>query len=291
MNPIVILGSNGQVGYQLKKDLSKKYFIHALSKDDCDISNINHLTNTLEKLNPSIVINAAAFTDVDGAEKNPSNAYKINAESVENLSKLSHHLNFTLIHFSTDYVFNKSSFEAICENEALNPINIYGNSKLLGENAILKYAERFYIFRISWVYGRHGKNFPKTIIKLAREKEEIKIVNDQFGSPTSTFLISHVLDQIVDMHLNKSVNKFGIYHLSPNEYCSWFDIGKVILQKFKNNPEFRLKKIIPTTSEEFASVAKRPNFSYLDNSKIKKSFGIKINNWMHYLNEFLKYYD
>lgn len=148
-------------------------------------------------------------------------------------------------------------------------------------------CKNFYIFRISWVYSEFGSNFPKTILKLAREKREIKIVNDQYGSPTPTTLISSVIRKVLINDL-KDVSNYGIYNLSPEEVCSWYDIGLEILKFSSKQEKSVLKRIIPVSSEEFSSVAKRPSYSYLDNTKLKKTFGIKIKNWSYYLNAYLK---
>ncbi len=288
--PIVIFGAGGQVGKQLVRDLSKKYEVFGFTRKECDISNDDEVQKVLDKIKPSIVINAAAYTDVDGSEDNTIEANLINFKAVNNLAILSNLLNFVLIHFSTDYVFNHSSNNPIKENDILNPINAYGKSKLRGENSILSNTKTFYILRISWVYGEHGKNFPKTIINLAKSKSEIKIINNQYGSPTPTSLVSSAVSKIIEFHF-RNIHKFGIFHLAPEKCCSWFDIGRIIHKRIKNNPKYILKKVIPISSKEYNSAAKRPAFSYLDNTKIKKSFDIKIQEWEKYLLDFLVKYE
>ena len=286
-NSVIIFGSQGQLGQQLTRDLSGSFDIHPFSKVECSITDYENVACKIKEICPKVVINAAAFTDVDSSETNVSKANSINHDAVRNLAILSDKHGFTLIHFSTDYIFNKLTHEPIKESEEVDPINVYGLSKYRGEQAIVKYCKKFYIFRISWVYSEFGSNFPKTILKLAREKKEIKIVNDQYGSPTPTTLISTVIQKVLINNLKNIVN-YGIYNLSPEEVCSWYDIGLEILKSSSKQEKYVLKKIIPVSSEEFSSVAKRPSYSYLDNTKLKETFGIKIKNWNYYLNAYLK---
>ena len=284
---IIIFGSRGQLGQQLTQDLSDSFDIHAFSKDECSIIDYKNVSKKIEEICPKVVINAAAYTDVDGSETNISRANKVNYKAVENLAMLSKKNKFTLIHFSTDYIFHKLAHIPIMENEEVNPINVYGLSKLRGEKSILKHCEKFYIFRVSWVYGEFGKNFPKTILKLAREKKVIKIVNDQFGSPTSTKLISTVIKKVLTYEFSNIFN-YGIYNLSPEKVCSWYDIGLEIFKYISKKEKFILKKIVPISSKEYSNIAKRPTYSYLDNTKLKETFGIKVEDWNYYLDAFLK---
>ena len=286
-NSVILFGSKGQLGQQLTQDLSSSFDIHPFSKDECSITDYENVANKVKKICPKVVINAAAFTDVDGSETNVSKANSINHDAVRNLAILSKKYGFTLIHFSTDYIFSKLAHKPIKETEKADPINVYGLSKYRGEQAIVSNCKKFYIFRISWVYSEFGSNFPKTILKLAREKREIKIVNDQYGSPTPTTLISTVIRKVLINDL-KDVANYGIYNLSPEEVCSWYDIGLEILKFSSKQENSVLKRIIPVSSEEFSSVAKRPSYSYLDNTKLKKTFGINIKNWSYYLNDYLK---
>ena len=286
MNRILLLGAGGQLGQEINKDLSKNHDILSLTKKECDITNYSFLEEKIKLFKPKVIINAAAYTNVDDAENNESLADNINHLAVDNLARLSKNYKVVLIHFSTDYIFNHKINEPISEDEKEDPINVYGLTKYLGEKSIIRNMENFYILRISWVYGKYGKNFPKTILKLAKNKKELNIVDDQIGSPTPTSLISSVLNKLLVVHF-KGDNCFGIYNLSPNGSCSWYEIGNFILGHVKDKKNFKLKTINKISSKEFKSLAKRPKYSYLDNSKIQKVLNVNIHDWKYYLKDFI----
>ena len=286
MNRILLLGAGGQLGKEINKDLSKNHDILSLTKKECDITNYSLLEEKIKLFKPKVIINAAAYTNVDDAENNESLADNINHLAVNKLARLSRDYKVVLIHFSTDYIFNHKINEPISEDEKEDPINVYGLTKYLGEKSIIRNMENFYILRISWVYGKYGKNFPKTILKLAKNKKELNIVSDQIGSPTPTSLISSVINKLLVLHF-KGDNCFGIYNLSPNGSCSWYEIGNFILGHVKDKKNFKLKTINKISSKEFKSLAKRPKYSYLDNSKIKKVLNVNIHDWKYYLKDFI----
>ena len=287
MNRILLLGAGGQLGQEINKDLSKNHDILSLTKKECDITNYSSLEEKIKLFKPKVIINAAAYTNVDDAENNESLADNINHLAVNKLARLSKDYKVVLIHFSTDYIFNHKINEPINEDEKEDPINVYGLTKYLGEKSIIRNMENFYILRISWVYGKYGKNFPKTILKLAKNKKELNIVDDQIGSPTPTSLISSVINKLLVLHF-KGENYFGIYNLSPNGSCSWYEIGNFILGHVKDKKNFKLKTINKISSKEFKSLAKRPKYSYLDNSKIQKVLNVNIHDWKYYLKDFIE---
>ena len=286
MNRILLLGAGGQLGQEINKDLSKNHDILSLTKKECDITNYSFLEEKIKLFKPKVIINAAAYTNVDDAENNESLADNINHLAVNKLARLSKDYKVVLIHFSTDYIFNHKINEPISEDEKEDPINVYGLTKYLGEKSIIRNMENFYILRISWVYGKYGKNFPKTILKLAKNKKELNIVDDQIGSPTPTSLISSVINKLLVLHF-KGENYFGIYNLSPSGSCSWYEIGNFILEHVKDKKNFKLKTINKISSKEFKSLAKRPKYSYLDNSKIQKVLNVNIHDWKYYLKDFI----
>ena len=287
MNRILLLGAGGQLGQEINKDLSKNHDILSLTKKECDITNYSFVEEKIKLFKPKVIINAAAYTNVDDAENNKSLADNINHLAVNKLARLSKDYRVVLIHFSTDYIFNHKINEPISEDEKEDPINVYGLTKYLGEKSIIRNMEDFYILRISWVYGKYGKNFPKTILKLAKNKKELDIVDDQIGSPTPTSLISSVINKLLVLHF-KGENYFGIYNLSPNGSCSWYEIGNFILGHVKDKKNFKLKTINKISSKEFKSLAKRPKYSYLDNSKIQKVLNVNIHDWKYYLKDFIE---
>lgn len=287
MNRILLLGAGGQLGQEINKDLSKNHDILSLTKKECDITNYSFVEEKIKLFKPKVIINAAAYTNVDDAENNKSLADNINHLAVNKLARLSKDYRVVLIHFSTDYIFNHKINEPISEDEKEDPINVYGLTKYLGEKSIIRNMENFYILRISWVYGKYGKNFPKTILKLAKNKKELNIVDDQIGSPTPTSLISSVINKLLVLHF-KGENYFGIYNLSPNGSCSWYEIGNFILGHVKDKKNFKLKTINKISSKEFKSLAKRPKYSYLDNSKIQKVLNVNIHDWKYYLKDFIE---
>ena len=287
MNRILLLGAGGQLGQEINKDLSKNHDILSLTKKECDITNYSLLEEKIKLFKPKVIINAAAYTNVDDAENNESLADNINHLAVNKLARLSKDYKVVLIHFSTDYIFNHKINEPISEDEKEDPINVYGLTKYLGEKSIIRNMEDFYILRISWVYGKYGKNFPKTILKLAKNKKELNIVDDQIGSPTPTSLISSVINKLLVLHF-KGENYFGIYNLSPSGSCSWYEIGNFILEHVKDKKNFKLKTINKISSKEFKSLAKRPKYSYLDNSKIQKVLNVNIHDWKYYLKDFIE---
>lgn len=283
---VVVTGTNGQLGSDFLKALSSIYKVTSITKENCDITDYSKLSALLNKIKPDFVINCAAYTKVDDAEVSIEECYAVNTTAVSNLARLSNEIDFTLIHFSTDYVFDSSNKEPINEDSYKNPINVYGKSKLEGEYEIIKNTKKYFIFRISWVYGLNGSNFPKTILNLAKSKKELKVVNDQIGSPTPTQLIVEVIMKILE-NSKTFGKKYGVYHISPNDSCSWFEVASEILDVIQNSDKFTLNKVIPVNSNEFPSPAQRPSYSFLNNKKIKDTFNIKPDNWKTYIRDYI----
>lgn len=284
---IVILGSNGQLGRELSKKLSKNFSVYPLSRIDCDICNISILKKSVGNIKPDIIINAAAYTDVDEAEDNFDKANKINNESLQGISQISNSINALLIHFSTDYVFNVDNKTPIAEETPKNPINKYGLTKHLGEETIIRNCNNYFIFRISWVYGEFGNNFPKKIISLAKKYQTLRVIDDQLGIPTSTLFIADVLNKILSDEGYMALK--GIYNLSPSGSCTWYEFATRLIEiRSKTDFSLKVKEIIPVKSDEFITKAKRPHFSCLDNTKMKKTFKINPYNWGHYLEEIIR---
>ena len=287
---ILIFGASGQLGKDLFKTLSKKHYVIPLSRQECDLTNRSKAKRICSKIKPDIIINTAAYTNVDEAENNFQAANKINNISLKYLSDIANTFDSLLIHFSTDYVFNGRSKLPIREDNDKDPINTYGHTKHLGEEQIKKYCKKYFIFRISWVYGNYGKNFPITIMNLAMANKQLKIINDQYGVPTSTKYVSSKILDILDSNYNS--DNYGIYNLSPMGYTSWYGFAQKIIDSLVSSKILKTGeiKLIPITSEEFNTIAKRPKYSVLDNSKSIKTFRINTLNWETYYDQFFEEY-
>lgn len=229
---------------------------------DLDITDYSVLRAVFQRISPDFVINCAAYTDVDGAETNRELAFKVNGEACKNIAKACKGISAILIHFSTDYVFDgrkkDGCRDSYCESDSPNPINVYGESKLLGEKMIIETMADVYIIRTSWLFGPNGKNFVDTMLKLATERDQLSVVGDQVGSPTYT---KDLCEAVVRFFFKKPA--FGIYHLTNSGACSWHEFAKKIFEI--KNIDVKVNKI---TSEEFPRPAKRPSCSILKNTKI-----------------------
>ncbi len=279
---ILITGINGQLGSCLCKSLSNFEIIEA-NKETLDLSGSEHeIKNLLNKINPELIINSAAYTKVDNAEEEKEAAYKINSRSLNAISEFANERNIYLIHYSTDYVFDGKKRGDYFENDKTKPINYYGESKLIGENYIKKNLSKYFIFRTTWVIGKKGKNFAKTILHLAKEKSILKVINDQIGVPTSTNLISSVTNSCISSISKSNPWASGIYNLVPNGKTSWFGVAKLILEMAENYDIYltcNKENLLPIKSSEFPSKTKRPLNSLLNNSKLNKVLDFELPYW------------
>ena len=273
---VVIFGASGQLGLCLQDQFkglnSFSFFFY--SRRNIDILDFPSVRNKINSLQPDIIINAAAYTNVDEAEDNQEIANLVNNLAVKNIADLCCKNNITLIHISTDYVFDGKSQKAYSETDEPNPISEYGKSKLMGEKAIIKSNCSFIIIRTSWVYSEYGNNFLKTMTRIARENTKIRVINDQFGCPTYAQDISKAIILIIDSIKLKNC-KWGIYHFCGDTQNSWFDFAKLIFIKINKYNEISL---IPIPSSEYVTKAIRPKFSTLDCSKYKLAFGGSLSN-------------
>lgn len=284
MFKIIITGANGQLGTALSEKLKGKHEIKALSKSQLNICNQTNISDIFTDFKPDIFINCAAYTNVDLAETERKSALEVNAKSLNYICKECKKNNTRLLHFSTDYVFQGSANKPYLENDDIDPINYYGLTKLMGERIIYSKLNKYFIFRIAWLYSMNGKNFLKTVIKKLEKGISFKVVNDQFGTPTSTDFVS---DVVVNFLSDNEIHaKSGIYHISPNGVCTWYEFANAIKNEMKKKNN-KLPVILPTSSESYITPAKRPKYSVLNNNKIKKQLDYEIGNWQKYLkNEF-----
>ncbi|MDB2414863.1 dTDP-4-dehydrorhamnose reductase [Rickettsiales bacterium] len=278
--PIIVTGRNGQVGSALCDILSDKAI--GLSRNEVDLSDPESLYEKLEKYNPSAIINAAAYTAVDKAEEEKDLAFKINAHSPAIMAKFCKDKDIPFITYSTDYVYSGEGNKPHNENSPKTPLNIYGKSKLEGENLVREVGGKYIILRVSWIYDSVHQNFVKTMLRLGKEREDLRIVNDQIGAPTYAPSLAKASIDI----LNSDRFYPGIYNLCPQGETSWYDYALEIFTLAKDNDiELKVKNIEPVASSEFPTPAKRPLNSRLDCSLIKEKLNIELPHWKNDLKE------
>jgi len=271
---VLVTGSKGQLGLELAglESVFLNYQFFFTDKSQLDITNFKDVSTFILKNKIEVLINCAAYTNVDKAEDEPNLANKINHIAVKNLAEIAKKQQLKLIHISTDYVFDGNSNVPYNEKDNTNPQNVYGASKLNGEKALLKVnPPNAVIIRTSWLYSSFGENFVKTILKLSTEKESISVVSDQIGSPTYANDLAKTILQVLPLIKSSGVQ---IYHYANEGECSWFQFAEEIIKLSKNKCE-----VIPVSSSTFNSKAKRPNFSLLNTTKIQQEFDVKIPHW------------
>lgn len=287
---ILITGANGQLGNELisilksgKSDIGSidsAYENCEIVSGDIDVLDITDAPNTekfIAENKPDLIINCAAMTNVDGCETNFALAMKVNALGARNLAIAANKVGAKLVHVSTDYVFAGNGSTPYCEWDICSPQSIYGKSKLLGENYVREFCDKYFIFRTSWLYGLIGNNFVKTMIKLGKEKDEIKVVNDQRGNPTNANDLAH--------HILKAAltNEYGTYHCTGTGECSWYDFAKTIMDYAGLNCN-----VLPCSTEEFPRPAKRPAFSSLNNLMLQCTVGDEMRDWQIALKSYIQ---
>lgn len=278
---ILLLGKNGQVGWELSRSLQTLGEVMATGSSDVDLSDAAALADRVRVLKPDVIVNAAAYTAVDKAESEPDRARAINAEAPAVLAREAAALDALLVHYSTDYVFDGSCQLPRDELAATGPLSVYGATKLAGEQAIAASACRHLIFRTSWVYAARGGNFAKTMLRLASERDQLKVVADQIGAPTGADLIADVTAQAIRRTLAQPALQ-GLYHLAAAGETSWFDYACHVLewsrargQAIKVAPE----QIHAIATSEFPLPAKRPLNSRLDTRKLQSAFDVHLPAW------------
>lgn len=285
MPSILLIGASGMFGSDLKDVLEcDGYDVESPASSELDVTDFDKLREYFKNSKASIVINASAYTQVDKAEEDQQNALKINGGGPRNLALCSEEFNKKLVHISTDYVFDGEIDRHYVETDKTNPVGFYGLSKLKGEifiEEILK--ENYLIVRTSWLYGPNGNNFVKTIIRLAREREELNIVGDQFGTPTYTINLAHAVVNLI------KCNAQGMFNYSDNGEISWYDFAEAIAAEMDEyGMEKSVKKISSITTAEFPTPAKRPKYSVLNKAKYESVTGVKTPDWQCGLKDYFK---
>jgi len=294
---ILLLGKNGQVGWELQRSLAPLGELIALdrhSTEFCgDLSNLAGLADTVRAIKPDVIVNAAAHTAVDKAESESDLARTLNALAPEVLAVEAAKIGAWLVHYSTDYVFDGSGDKPWVETDATGPLSVYGASKLEGEQLIAQHNPRHLIFRTSWVYAARGGNFAKTMLRLGQERDKLTVINDQFGAPTGADLIAdvtaHAIRQV--MQPGTAANLAGIYHLVASGETTWFDYAKHVLAQVEHEqPAIKIKatEILAVPTSAFPTPAKRPHNSRLDTHKLQATFNLTLPPWQTGVNRMLK---
>ena len=276
---VILLGCNGQLGWEFKQFLRDKVKLFSFDHKELDILNLHSLERNFHKIKPDVVINCAAYTKVDKAEEEKELAYNVNAVGAKNVSLTSYKVGAKVIYFSTDYVFDGRKNSPYTELDKPNPLSVYGKSKLSGERFVKESNPHYLIFRISWLYGVNGNNFIKTVIKLAKSGKPLRIVNDQYGTPTYTL---DVVKQTWGLVQN---GKIGLYHSSNNGETTWFEFANEVVKDLGLQSE-----VIHIKSEEYPTLAKRPKYSVLRNYFLELEKLNIMRQWKVALEDFINNY-
>lgn len=274
---VLIIGSEGMLGHDLVDILSKENEISTTTIDTLDITNIEKTIETVQKINPEVVVHAAAFTDVNGSESQQDLAYKVNGIGTRNVAVACKETDSALVYICTDYVFDGEKGSSYQEYDQTNPLSVYGKTKLQGETYIRDILSKFYIVRTSWLYGYYGPNFVTTMLKLAETMDSISVVNDQIGSPTYTMDLAKAIAQLIKKP------SYGIYHITNSGECSWYDYACQIFEMagIKIN-------VKPVSTEEYPQPAPRPKYSVLENYNWKMEGFSEIRDYKDALQDYMK---
>lgn len=282
---ILLFGKDGQIGWELQRSLAmlgKLWAVHVHSTDHCgDFNDLDGITQTIRTIAPDLIVNAAAYTAVDRAESEPYLCRSINALAPERIAEETKRLNAWLVHYSTDYVFDGSGNKPWLETDQPGPLNTYGVSKLEAESAILASGCQHLIFRTSWVYASRGANFAKTILRLAKSKDSLNVINDQLGAPTGADLLADITAHAVIM-VRKMPQLSGIYHAAAGGETSWYEYASFVIDLARQrgvNIQVKPDLICAVASSAFATAAQRPHNSRLNTDKLKNTFGFNLPHW------------
>jgi len=285
---IALIGSNGMLARKVREQAPPGSALHGYDLPEFDITDRAQVLSELSRLRPEVIINCAAFTNVDACEEQEELATRVNGFGPGNLAEAAKAVGAVLVHISTDYVFDGRKTTPYREEDPVGPISAYGRSKLAGEQAILASdLEKFFIIRTSWLYGPGGKNFVETIIRLASEREELRVVADQFGTPTYTGDLAQAIYNLIELAGNASA--FGIYHFSNLGECNWHEFAtEIVAQMRGGGASFRIKKLEPICTEEYPLPAPRPPYSVFSKEKYLQATGVSIPDWQVSLKRYIQ---
>ncbi len=298
MKPRVLLtGRNGQIGSALERILADTAELKALGRQELDLANADNIRDAIRAFKPHLIVNAAAYTAVDRAESEEALAHKINAEAPAVMAEEAKKAGAALVHYSTDYVFDGLKNQPYTEEDASNPLSAYGRTKLAGEKAIEQTGGRYAIFRTEWVYATRGKNFLLTILRLASEREELRIVCDQSGAPTWSRAIAEATAKIVLDEWRRAGGELfgdrtGIYHMTAAGETTWHDFAVAIIERARHceggaawlnkttgESGLKVQRVLPIATKDYPTVARRPAYSVLSNARLQATFGVKLADW------------
>lgn len=285
---ILLLGKNGQVGWELQRSLAPLGDVIALDRTGqdglCgDLYDLQGLASTVGAVQPQVIVNAAAYTAVDKAESEPELAHRINTEAPATLARQAQALGALVVHYSTDYVFDGSGHQPWSEEAATGPLSVYGATKLAGEQAIAATGCPHLILRTSWVYAARGGNFARTMLRLAQERERLTVIDDQWGAPTGAELIADVTAHAV-AQTRRQPAKAGIYHLTAAGETTWFSYAKYVLAlagQAQKAIKIKATELLPIPTSAYPTPARRPHNSRLDTRKLQTRFGLALPPWQH----------
>lgn len=280
---ILLIGKNGQVGWELQSTLAALGEVQAIDRQSMDLTNPDSIRSVIRDWRPDVLVNAAAYTAVDKAESEVDMAMAINGSAPGIMAEEMRRLGGALVHYSTDYVFDGVKTRPYVEDDAVNPLGVYGVSKLAGERAIQAVGVPHLIFRTSWVYGARGKNFLLTMLRLSKERDELRVVADQIGAPTWSRMIAEMTGQVLACCAAPNglpiSEVSGTYHLTGSGSTSWFGFTQAILENVAQRGHFTLPRLVPITTRDYPTPAQRPANSQLSNAKLANVFGLVSPRW------------
>ena len=276
---ILLFGAGGQLGLKLKALLAARGTVRALDLSDIDLRDGDRLRTLLQDAKPDLIVNAAAYTAVDAAEQDAMAARQVNADAPRIMAECARERGALLVHYSTDYVFDGAAQAPYTEDSPVNPLGVYGATKLAGEQAVTASEADFLILRTAWLYSNHGKNFLNTMLRLAAERDELRVVSDQIGSPTYSDLLAEVTMQMLDgLYTQGEIRRerCGLYHVTCTGQTSWHGFAQGIIDQVGFSKRVR---VTPISTTEYPTPAKRPAYSVLSNAKLERVFGLRLPDW------------
>lgn len=289
--PLALIGANGMLARKVRELAPVHFAVHGFDLPEFDLADECLVRSTLSVLQPAVIVNCAAYTDVDGCESASADAFRVNGEGPGVLARVARELGATLVHISTDYVFSGGGHTPYRETDPPDPRSVYGRSKLAGEEAIVASGlQRYFILRTSWLYGPGGKNFVETILRLAEEREELRVIADQVGTPTYTGDLATAIFNLLELEGRGEAVPYGFYHFSNQGHCSWHSFAEAIVLLGRScGLELKARRVTPITTAEYPLPAPRPAFSIFNKGRYLAATGKPIPAWQESLERYFHY--